>query len=55
MAEKFIESGNVTIWTESFGDQNNPAIVLIMGSLTQGIAWPVNFCKRLANSGYFVI
>lgn len=40
---------------DEFGDNNDPAIVLIMGLGTQMIAWPVAFCEALAERGYRVI
>ncbi len=52
---KVIFSNNLEIWTESFGDKKNPALLLIMGSGGQGILWPQQFCEELANKGYYVI
>jgi len=43
------------IYTESFGQPGNPAIILIMGAMNQGIFWYDLFCKKLSDSGYFVI
>lgn len=54
--EKFIKTKeNLEIFTESIGNPNNPAIVLIMGAMNQGIFWYDSFCKKLADSGFFVI
>lgn len=52
--EKFIKSGNLEIWTESFGDPKNPALILIMGVAGQGILWTDDFCQNLAKN-FFVI
>jgi len=54
--EKFIKTReNLEIYTESIGNSKNPAIVLIMGAMNQGIFWYDSFCKKLADSGFFVI
>ena len=55
MVERFVKSGPLELWTESFGDPRNPAILLIMGAGAQGIFWPDKFCQILANNGFFVI
>ena len=52
--EHLIENNDVTIWAETFGDKNDPPLLLIMGGGTQGIMWPVEFCERLAQR-FFVI
>jgi len=43
------------IFTESIGNKNNPAIILIMGAMNQSVFWYDSFCKKLADSGFFVI
>lgn len=48
-------TNNLEFWTETFGDKNNPAIMLIMGSGGQGLLWPQQFCESLASKGFFVI
>lgn len=55
MPERFVKTGPLELWTESFGDPNNPAILLIMGAGAQGIFWPDRFCQILADNGFFVI
>jgi len=40
---------------DEFGEQSNPAIVLVMGLGTQMIAWPETFCHDLSERGYRVI
>lgn len=40
---------------DEFGDKTDPSIVLIMGLGTQMIAWSVEFCQGLADSGFRVI
>jgi pimeloyl-ACP methyl ester carboxylesterase len=55
MAESFIKSGVLDIWTEQCGDPQNPPVLLIMGFGSQGIFWPDVFFHGLANEGFFVI
>jgi 10-carbomethoxy-13-deoxycarminomycin esterase len=45
----------IDIWYETFGKKSDPAFLLIMGGLSQGILWPTEFCEKLAKSGFFVI
>lgn len=52
---KVVQSNGLVFWTESFGQQDNPAILLIMGSGGQGLLWPESFCEGLAKKGYYVI
>ncbi len=40
---------------ETFGDANQPPVVLIMGLAMQMIAWPDELCEALAGHGHFVI
>ncbi len=40
---------------ETFGDPDDPAILLVMGLGTQMIAWPDEMCTMLAEAGHHVI
>lgn len=51
----FCTNGNVKLWTESFGDSNNPAVLLVAGAHAPSIFWPDFFCEQLDHAGYFVI
>lgn len=53
--ESQIDANGITITYDSFGDQNDPVILLIMGLATQLIHWDEDFCKKLASQGYWVI
>lgn len=55
MSEKTVRFNDVYICTESFGDINNPTILLIMGAQTSMIWWEEDFCKRLSAQGFHVI
>ncbi len=45
----------ISIEYDTFGDKNNPAIVLIMGLGAQMIVWDEIFTQGLVDKGYFVI
>jgi pimeloyl-ACP methyl ester carboxylesterase len=53
--EQFARVGDVELCYDTFGDRDNPAILLIMGLGTQMIAWYEEFCGMLAERGFFVI
>jgi pimeloyl-ACP methyl ester carboxylesterase len=55
MAEEIAKLGDVDICYETFGSSDDPAMLLVMGLGTQMIAWPEEFCRRLAELGFFVI
>jgi len=40
---------------DTFGDKNDPALVLIMGFGAQMVAWDTQFVRMLADRGHFVI
>jgi pimeloyl-ACP methyl ester carboxylesterase len=40
---------------DTFGSQDDPALLLVMGFTAQMIAWDERFCRRLADAGRFVI
>ncbi|WP_106401157.1 alpha/beta fold hydrolase [Actinocorallia populi] len=46
---------NVNIWSEEFGAETDAPILLIMGSMSQGVLWPDEFVGRLAAGGRRVI
>ena len=43
------------ITSESFGNDNDRAILLIMGAMASMLWWPEAFCRQLAGRGRFVI
>ncbi|GGG65701.1 alpha/beta fold hydrolase [Paenibacillus radicis (ex Gao et al. 2016)] len=55
MNERLIKIDGIEICTDSFGDQANPAILLIMGAQSSMIWWEEEFCQSLADTGRFVI
>jgi pimeloyl-ACP methyl ester carboxylesterase len=54
-SQKLIPSGDLRIWTESFGKPGDPTVLLVMGAWNQGIVWPDDFCTDIAEHGYYVI
>lgn len=55
MNQKIVQTSDVEIYTESFGNPKDPAVLLIMGATASMLWWDEEFCSRLANQGYFVI
>lgn len=40
---------------ETFGNQEDPAVLLVIGFAQQLLAWDVGFCRQLADRGFYVI
>lgn len=53
--EKFVRSGSVRLWTERFGRAEDPTVLLVMGTSTQGIGWPDELVDALVRSGRQVL
>lgn len=51
----FVESGELRLWTERVGRMGDPVVLLIMGTSAQGIGWPDELVKVLADGGRQVI
>ena len=47
--------GDLDIHYEDMGDENDPAVLLIMGLGAQLLLWRTGFCERLTNQGLRVI
>lgn len=52
---KMIRNGTVQIATESFGDADDPPLILIMGATASMLGWPDALCQALADQGLHVI
>lgn len=50
-----IDANGLTFEYETFGDDTNPPLVLIMGLGAQMIRWPKLFLEALAERGYYVV
>lgn len=55
MNEQIVKINDINICLETFGNQSNPAIFLLMGNSAQGIMWDDKFCQLLADNNYFII
>lgn len=55
MNEQILKIDNVEICTESFGNPENSAVLLIMGAMSSLDWWDEDFCLRLADRERFVI
>jgi pimeloyl-ACP methyl ester carboxylesterase len=55
MNEQMLKIDKVEICSESFGDPQDPAILLIMGAMTSLDWWDEEFCQCLADQGRFVV
>ncbi len=51
----YARANGIDIAYETFGDQGDPPIVLLMGLATQMLAWPDEFCRDLADRGHYVV
>src|SRR4051795_7574623 len=47
-------SDEIELCYETFGEASDPTALLVMGLATQMIAWPTEFCERLAQRGFHV-
>src|SRR6185503_987900 len=56
MNEQFCDVGRgVTLCYETFGDRKDPPVLLVMGLGTQMVGWHEDFCRQLAERGFFVV
>ena len=50
-----VTANGIEICYDTSGDRNKPAMLLVMGLGAQMTMWPDDFCRQLADRGYFVI
>jgi pimeloyl-ACP methyl ester carboxylesterase len=55
MTERVVSAGDVTLWSQGFGDPADPALLMIMGGNLSAYGWPDEFVQRLAAGGLYVI
>jgi pimeloyl-ACP methyl ester carboxylesterase len=56
MAEQFCDVGRgITLCYETFGEESAPPVLLIMGLGMQMLGWPDDFCRQLAERGFYVV
>lgn len=55
MESRIVRHGDVELYSESFGNPGDPAVLLIMGAQASLVWWEEAFCAKLADAGRFVI
>jgi pimeloyl-ACP methyl ester carboxylesterase len=50
-----VEVNGVVLCVETFGEDRDPAVLLVMGAGASMLSWEDEFCERLASGGRFVI
>ena len=55
MPEFFCPAGDVELCYETFGNPEDPALLLVMGLAMQMLGWHEDLCEELAGRGFFVI
>ncbi len=55
MAERLVDVAGAQLCVETFGDQGDPALLLIAGSGQSMVWWEDEFCSRLAAGGRYVV
>ena len=50
-----VKANGIDIAYETFGDRQDPPLLLVMGLGTQMIAWPDDLCQGLADRGFYVV
>jgi pimeloyl-ACP methyl ester carboxylesterase len=56
MSEQLCDVGRgITLCYETFGSEDEPPILLVMGLATQMIGWPDDFCEQLGRRGFYVV
>jgi pimeloyl-ACP methyl ester carboxylesterase len=48
-------TNGIDIEYDTFGDRDGSPLLLIMGLSSQMVAWPESFCRKLAQSGHWVL
>ncbi|MGW6460281.1 alpha/beta fold hydrolase [Streptomyces sp. NPDC055078] len=55
MSVRMVESKDVRLWSEDFGDPADPALLLVMGGNLTAMSWPAEFVELLTAGGLHVI
>jgi len=53
--ERWVSRDSIQIWTESFGNIQDPAVILVIGAGAISTSYSDDFCGEIANAGYFVL
>jgi len=54
-SERIVSHGDVSLSTEHFGKRGQPAVLLLAGATVSMLFWDEEFCRLLADKGFFVI
>src|ERR671919_1948030 len=54
-SERMVEVNGVELWAQTFGNRDDPAVLLVMGLAASMLHWEDEFCDRLADGSRFVI
>jgi pimeloyl-ACP methyl ester carboxylesterase len=52
--ERMIEVNGVELCAQTFGNPDDPAVLLVMGLAASMLSWEDDFCERLANSRFVI-
>jgi pimeloyl-ACP methyl ester carboxylesterase len=55
MPESFCRAADIELCYETFGNPDDPALLLVMGLAMQMLGWHEDLCEELAGRGFFVI
>ena len=55
IGERLVNANGVELYTESFGDPDDPPVLLVAGLSSSMLWWPNGFCRLIAERGRFVI
>ncbi|MBU0456215.1 MAG: alpha/beta fold hydrolase [Pseudomonadota bacterium] len=55
MTQRIVDHHDIHLWTESFGNSEDKAVLLIAGAHAPSTFWPDFFCNDLASHHHFVI
>ena len=51
----YVEAEGRTLYAESFGNPEDPPLLLVNGLTSQLTSWPVEFCEAFVDRGFFVM
>ncbi len=51
----YAQNGDVSIYYDTLGNSDEPAVLLLGGAGKQSIDWPYAFCDRIVDLGFFVL
>jgi pimeloyl-ACP methyl ester carboxylesterase len=55
MSSGTVTANGIQLYHETFGNRDDPAIILVNGLGSQCVKWPAPFCDRMVDGGRFVV